>query len=264
MNTGLVSGASRVLHSDGTFGGPNAMAWFTAWFGTRYYKLLYGHRDESDARAWADVILRRALLRPGNELLDMGCGRGRHARWFAEHGLKVTGIDLSTESILDARSQCPEATFAVHDMRDPFAEDRFDAVVCLFTSLGYSADRTDDQRAVNAAAKALKPGGSFVLDLLNGAIVRKELVEEDCQMEGEVRFTLQRRVEGDTIIKDIHVDDQGCSHRFTERVHAWTIEEVRSMVVDAGLLVLDVTDGPEPEPFDPLISDRIVIWARKP
>jgi hypothetical protein len=35
-------------------------------------------------------------------------------------------------------------------------------------------------------------------------------------------------------------------------------------VVDAGLLVLDVTDGPEPEPFDPLISDRIVIWARKP
>lgn len=240
------------------------MAWYTEWFGTRYYKLLYGHRDEDDARAWVDAILRRSGLAPGSELLDMGCGRGRHARWFCAHGLKVTGIDLSAASIEEAGSYCPEAAFLVHDMRVPFASERFDAVVCLFTSLGYSADRDDDRRAVEAASRALKHGGLFVLDLLNGAIVRKELIQEDCQVESEVRFTLQRRVEGDTIVKDIHVDDQGCSHRFTERVHAWTEEEVRAMVIRAGLSVEDVTDGPEPEPFDPLRSDRIVVWARKP
>lgn len=240
------------------------MAWYTAWFGTRYYKLLYGHRDEADARAWAEAILHRARLKAGDALLDMGCGRGRHARWFAAHGLKVTGIDLSEESIQDARRECPEATFVVHDMRIAFAQDRFDAVICLFTSLGYSADRIDDQRAVETAAAALRSGGLFVLDLLNGAIVRKDLVEENCQMEGDVRFTMQRRVEGDTIIKDIHVDDQGCSHRFTERVHAWTVDEVRSMVLNAGLLVEAVTDGPDPEPFNNASSDRIVIWGRKP
>ena len=240
------------------------MAWYTEWFGTRYYKLLYGHRDEDDARAWVGAILQRSGLARGAELLDMGCGRGRHARWFAEQGLKVTGIDLSAQSIADAEVYCPGATFSVHDMRVAFATDRFDAVVCLFTSLGYSTDRTDDQRAVNGAAQALKPGGLFVLDLLNGAIVRKELVQEDCQIESEVRFTMQRRVEGDTIVKDIHVDDQGCSHRFTERVHAWTVEEVRAMVGKAGLAVDAVTDGPDPEPFDPLTSDRIVVWAHKP
>ncbi len=240
------------------------MAWYTEWFGTRYYKLLYGHRDEDDARAWANAILLRSGCGPGAELLDMGCGRGRHARWFAANGLKVTGIDLSTESIQEARSECPDATFTVHDMRTTFAQGRFDLVVCLFTSLGYSADRSDDQRAVDAAARALKPGGLFVLDLLNGAIVRRELVQEDCQMESEVRFSLQRRVEGDTIIKDIHVDDHGCSHRFTERVHAWTVDEVRAMVGRSGLSVEAVTDGPEPAPFDPQVSDRIVVWARKP
>ena len=240
------------------------MAWYTEWFGTRYYKLLYGHRDEDDARAWVGTILRRSGLSTGNELLDMGCGRGRHARWFAEHGLKVTGIDLSAQSVNDARSYCPDATFIVHDMRTTFASGRFDAVVCLFTSLGYSTDRADDQRAVDAATRALKPGGLFVLDLLNGAIVRKDLVQEDCQIESDVRFTMQRRVEGDTIVKDIHVDDQGCSHRFTERVHAWTVEEVSAMVARAGLLVESITDGPDPDPFDPLASDRIVMWARKP
>ena len=253
-----------VFRPRGTFGGPFTMAWYTEWFGTRYYKLLYGHRDEGDARAWAEAILGRAGLEAGAELLDMGCGRGRHARWFVAAGLKVTGIDLSTESINDARSACPGADFAVHDMRRIFARDRFDAVVCLFTSLGYSADRGDDQRAVETATAALKHGGLFVHDLLNGATVRKELVVEDCQIESEVRFTLQRRVDGDTIIKDIHVDDQGCSHRFTERVHAWTAEEVTAMISKAGLTIEAVTDGPEPRPFDPATSDRIVVWARKP
>lgn len=239
------------------------MAWYTEWFGTRYYKLLYGHRDEGDARAWAEAIMERAGLTAGQELLDMGCGRGRHARWFAARGLRVTGIDLSAESIQEARRECPDAEFAVHDMRLPFARERFDVAVCLFTSLGYSADRGDDQRALETAATALKPGGLFVLDLMNGAIVRKELIQEDCQVESDVRFTLQRRVEGDTIIKDIHVDDQGCSHRFTERVHAWTVEEVTTMISRAGLHVEAVTDGPDPVPFDPARSDRIVMWARR-
>ncbi|MBL0042924.1 MAG: class I SAM-dependent methyltransferase [Flavobacteriales bacterium] len=240
------------------------MAWYTDWFGTRYYKLLYGHRDEDDARAWVNTIVQKAGLKKGDEMLDMGCGRGRHALRFAEHGLRVTGIDISEGSVADARVEVPEVSFHVHDMREIFAKERFDAVVCLFTSLGYSNDRNDDQRAVNAAAGALKPGGRFVLDLLNGAIVRKDLIQEDCQMEGGVRFTLQRRVEGDTIVKDIHVDDKGASHRFTERVHAWTAEEVCALIERAGLQLDALTNGPEPTTFDPLTAERIVAWAHKP
>ena len=240
------------------------MAWYKEWFGTRYYKLLYGHRDAEEAGRWVDTILKRTGLRPGDKLLDMGCGRGRHAACFTGRGLKVTGIDLSAESIAEARENCPHARFEVHDMREPFAHGDYDAVVCLFTSLGYSPDRNDDLRAMRAAADALRPGGMLVLDLLNGAIIRHELVEEDRQMEGGVRFTLQRRLEGDTIIKDIHVDDQGCSHRFTERVHAWTGREVQDLVKNAGLVLEAITDGPEPVPFDPARSERIVAWARKP
>ncbi len=239
------------------------MPWYKEWFGTRYYKLLYGHRDEDDARAWVDAIVRRCGLCAGLDLLDMGCGRGRHARWFADHGLRVTGIDLSAESIKEAHERIPSADFRVHDMREVFATDRFDVVVCLFTSLGYSASRDDDQRVIDAAAVALRSGGWFVLDLLNGVTVRKELVEEECQMEGGVRFTIQRKVMGDEIVKTITVDDHGCAHRFTERVHAWTQEEVRAMLERAGLRIEEITDGPKPEPFDPISSERIVAWARK-
>lgn len=237
------------------------MAWYKEWFGTRYYKLLYGHRDQAEALRWADAILKATGLPPGATVLDMGCGRGRHAAAFAARGLQVTGIDLSPESIAEARAACPHARFEVHDMREPFARGTFDAVVCLFTSIGYTPDRADDLRTVRAAALALRPGGRFVLDVLNGAIVRRELVEEDRQVEGGVRFTLQRRIEGDTIVKDIHVDDQGCSHRFTERVHAWTAPEVRALVTRAGLRIDAIAGAPDGATFDEATSERIVVLA---
>jgi SAM-dependent methyltransferase len=240
------------------------MAWYKEWFGTRYYKLLYGHRDEQDARAWVDVIVRRGEMRPGMRLLDLGCGRGRHARLFAEHGLVVTGIDLSSASIDDARSEGTGVEFVVHDMRNPFAEASFDAVVCLFTSLGYSEDRADDQRAIANAALALVPGGLLVLDLLNGALVREGLVEEECQRTGDVIFTISRAVEGNDIVKRINVSEGNSSHQFMERVHAWTEHEVCAMVERAGLHIGSVTEGPEPRPFDEMRSPRIVVWARKP
>ncbi len=240
------------------------MAWYKEWFGTRYYKLLYGHRDEQDARAWVDVIVQRGALEPGMQLLDLGCGRGRHARLFAEHGLQVTGIDLSSASIDDARSEGPGVEFHVHDMRKPFARERFDAVVCLFTSLGYSEDRAHDQQAMENAALALVPGGLLVLDLLNGALVREGLVEEECQRSGSVFFTIRRCVEGNDIVKRISVSEGGEQQQFMERVHAWTRPEVCTMVEATGLRIESVTEGPEPLPFDDARSPRIVVWARKP
>lgn len=240
------------------------MAWFKDWFGTPYYALLYGHRDEADARLWADLIIGRLGLRPGDQLLDLACGRGRHAAHFAAAGLRVTGVDLSAPSIAEARQRVPEAEFHVHDIREPFAQERFDAVVCLFTSLGYSLDRGDDQRAVDAAARALKPDGAFVLDLLNGEHVRHTLVPQECLDTHQVRFTITRSLDGGDIVKHIQVDDRGCMKEFKERVHAWRVDEVEAMVRRSGLRIEAITDGPDPRPFDPAASERIVVWARLP
>lgn len=238
--------------------------WYTTWFCTPYYKLLYGHRDESDASAWVQGIVQRLALRPGDALLDMACGRGRHVAGFVRAGLKVTGIDLSRESIAEARTRCPEAELHVHDMRETLIPGGFQAVVCLFTSLGYSNDRDDDQRSVNAAAGALLPGAAFVLDLMNAARVRQDLVaDERLEAEG-VRFHITRTIEHDAVVKRIQVIDAEDELRFVERVHAFTLPEVEALVERAGLRIFDRTDGPPFGPFDPATSDRLVIWARKP
>jgi SAM-dependent methyltransferase len=240
------------------------MAWYRTWFGTSYYKLLYGHRDQDDAQAWVRMILDRLKLKAGSEVLDMACGRGRHARWFIEAGCRVTGIDISPESIADARKAVPGGAFVVHDIREPFATERYDLVVCLFTSLGYFETPGDDQRAMAAAASALRPGGWFVLDFMNSAKVVRDLVAEECVQAEGVRFTITRCMEQGQIVKRIAADDRGETHRFEERVTALMPAQLEALIGAAGLVVMDRTDGPVPTPFDPDRSERLVIWAQRP
>jgi SAM-dependent methyltransferase len=240
------------------------MAWYRTWFGTPYYKLLYGHRDHDDAEVWVRMILGRTGLGAGSEVLDMACGRGRHARWFIEEGCRVTGIDISPESIAEARKTVPNGAFVVHDIREPFATERYDLVVCLFTSLGYFESPGDDQRAMMAAAAALRPGGWFVLDFMNSVRVVRDLVPEECVQSGGVRFTIARCMERDQIVKRIKAEDRGEVHRFEERVKALMPDQLEALVREAGLIVRDRTDGPVPSPFDPVTSERLVIWAQRP
>jgi len=240
------------------------MGWYRHWFGTPYYKLLYGHRDEAEAQAWVEAIMSRWDLRPDARVLDLACGRGRHARWFAAKGLRITGADISEESIAEARIAVPEAEFLVHDMRDALSRERFEGICCLFTSLGYFDDLADDQRVMDAVSAMLVPGGRFVLDFMNTPLVLRELVETEAITAGGLTFQVQRKVEGEVLVKRISVDDAGCSHAFEERVQALMPSQIEAMVVKAGLEVVDRTDGPDPLPFDPDRSARFVLWARKP
>jgi SAM-dependent methyltransferase len=117
--------------------------------------------------------------------LDVGTGRGRHARVLARRGYRVTGLDLSPRAIATARGRAESeglgdrARFVVGDMREPAASGAFDGVVNLFSTFGYFEEEADHGRAVRAMAGALRPGGWLVQDLLNPAYLRARLVPRD-------------------------------------------------------------------------------------
>jgi len=240
------------------------MGWYRSWFGTRYYALLYGHRNERDAQVWVDAILDRWAMPKGARILDMACGRGRHAGCFMERGMVVTGIDISKGSIDEARKQHPGVDFHVHDMREAFANQQFDAVTCMFTSLGYFDTEEDDRKVLKAAYDALRPGGYFVVDFMNTPRVLRDLVaSEQLQHEG-VHFDIERVVEGNTIVKRIRVIDKEHTEEFEERVQALLPDAIEAMAVEAGFEVLERTDGPIPTPYSPYHSERCVFWMKRP
>ena len=240
------------------------MGWYKHWFGTPWYALLYGHRDENEARTWVATLLDRWGLPPGSKVLDMACGRGRHARWFHSAGMKVTGIDISVESIEAAEKLVPQAEFHVHDMREPFAQAEFDAACCLFTSLGYFDDLQDDRKVFAAAWHALRPGGRFVVDFMNSPLVISQLVQEERIVRNGAEFNVVRSVENGKIVKRITVKAEGKEHEFVEQVQALLPEELTDLARDAGFELAEITDGPKALPFDPESSARFVMWMQKP
>src|SRR5690606_4769843 len=186
------------------------MPWYEDWFDADAYELVYEERDESEAERLADLIERAAQPSPGSDVLDVGTGRGRHARVLARRGYRVTGLDLSANAVATARARAeaegltPEQiVFVQGDMRLPHFQERFDGVTNLFTSFGFFDDDDDHQHAVRAMAGALKPGGWLVQDYLNAPYVRAYLVPKDEKTAEGVRVRQERWIEGGHVHKRI-------------------------------------------------------------
>ena len=94
------------------------MYWFANWFNSPYYHILYKNRDEKEAELFIDNLLHKLRLKKGSKLIDIACGKGRHATYFNKKGMDVVGIDLSKNSISIAKQfENPSLIFNVHDMR---------------------------------------------------------------------------------------------------------------------------------------------------
>jgi len=172
-------------------------------------------------------------------VLDVACGGGRHLRELRAAGLDATGLDLSLTLLLSARSAAPTDPLVRGDMRHlPFARDIFGGLTSFFTSFGYFADPFDDRRVLREMARVLVPGGAFMLDFLNEARVRSDLVAEDCrEVEGN-RIVQRREISDGVVIKRIRIEAMagGPARHFEERVRLYTCEELVSLLAEVGLL----------------------------
>ena len=102
------------------------MAWYKDWFNSKYYHLLYKNRDHNEAALFLDNISNE-FKNKNAKILDVACGKGRHAKYLNNLGFDVTGIDLSVNSIKYAKEyENQKLKFHQHDMRNIFDENNFD------------------------------------------------------------------------------------------------------------------------------------------
>ena len=66
------------------------MSWFATWFDSPYYHLLYKNRDEKEAQVFIDNLIEKLQLKKGSKLIDIACGKGRHATYFNKKFLSST------------------------------------------------------------------------------------------------------------------------------------------------------------------------------
>ena len=212
--------------------------WFRDWFGEEYLA-LYPHRDETEAREAVDLFRDVAPSTPLSRVLDLACGAGRHLRELRDDGFAAIGLDLSPTLLRSARSAAPADPLVRGDMRQlPFADAAFDGLTSFFTSFGYFADPVDDRRVLREMERVLAPGGVFMLDFMNAARVRAELVPEDHREVDGKRVVQTREIADGVVVKRIRIEpsDGGEVRHFEERVRLYRCDELVSLLAAVGLV----------------------------
>ena len=239
--------------------------WYKTWFDTEFYHDLYSHRDEEEARIFISTMIMFLEIHPGQRVMDMACGKGRHSRVLESHGLEVVGFDLSNHSIEEAKIYESETmAFDVHDMRKSFTKfGKFDVIFNLFTSFGYFNNLEDDQKTIKNVYKALTTDGFFVQDYLNASSVIDSLPQKGSKETETSNFSWKKRVEEGFILKDITVENGGDQHHFQEKVKVYSLEDLVKLHEEAGLKVKDVFGSYELDSYVEKESPRIIIISKK-
>jgi trans-aconitate methyltransferase len=126
----------------------------------RWDSALYDDRHSFIWEKAADLI---DLLdpQPGARILDLGCGTGHLTARVAERGGDVTGLDASVSMIAQARQNYPKLKFVLADARTFELGGGFDAVFSN-AALHWIPEPAP---VIANVARALKPGGRFVLEM---------------------------------------------------------------------------------------------------
>ncbi len=243
-----------------------ATEWFASWFDSPYYHKLYAYRDDAEAQRFIDALVAYLHPRAGADMLDLGCGAGRHSRQLAAHGFHVTGLDLAASSIRQAQQlEQPDLRFRRHDMRVPFGAEVFDYVFNFFTSFGYFADPFEHLVVVSNIAEALRPGGRLVLDYLNVAPAEARLTPTETKVIEGVTYRLSRWTDPREFHKQIVVDDPSARRplRFEERVAKLRLADFETMFGCYGLTIERVFGDYQLGAFDVKTSPRVILVAKK-
>lgn len=241
-------------------------AWFMHWFDSSFYHQLYGHRDEKEAAAFIDELLVELNPQPNANILDLGCGTGRHAKYLASKDFMVTGLDLAASSIRQAKKwETYNLRFSRHDMREPFGRNYFDYVFNFFTSFGYFKDERENCKVISNISNALKPGGTIVMDYMNTTYSEARLVAEENKEIDGITYNISRWSDSNHFFKKIIIDAAQTEGGFEyiEQVAKFRLHDFEDMFSQNGLQLQKVYGDYNLNEYDNKTSPRLILIAKR-
>ena len=240
------------------------MSWFKNWFNTKYYHIIYKNRNDDEAKLFINNLIKKLNIKNGTKLIDIACGKGRHAKYFSKKGLVVTGIDLSENSINYANKiKSKNLEFKVHDMRNIYKKNYFDIATNLFTSIGYFNDPKDNEKTIHSIYESLKKEGLLIIDFLNSKKIIKELVPYHQKEINNINFLIRKKIENNKVIKDIEIVDKKKKMKFQEKVSLLVLNDFIKIIQKKNMKTLHLFGNYQLEEFNEEKSERLVMVFQK-
>jgi SAM-dependent methyltransferase/ribosomal protein S18 acetylase RimI-like enzyme len=248
--------------------------WYEEFFDEDYirYHLRGGERESARATAECDFVVQALDLKPGDRVLDLCCGQGRHAVELARRGFDISGADLSEYLLGLAQQAAADANVTVRfercDMRELPWADEFDAVINMFTAFGYLESDEEDEKVLHAVRTALRPGGQLVMDLPSREAFMKMIPHGHRDwFESEGRLVLDEHTwdaeRGWLRLARTIVEPDGSRRHKGFDLRVYTHPEIIAMLRRAGLEWQRTYADVQMSDFGP-DSRRMLLIARKP
>ncbi|MGZ4388058.1 MAG: methyltransferase domain-containing protein [Gaiellaceae bacterium] len=240
--------------------------WYESFFAEDWLRIAA--RSDEHAAADVDALVELLGLDPDASILDCPCGTGRHSAELARRGFRVTGVDLNEGPLEVARGRGVDADFRQGDMRALPVDGPFDAVVNLWTSLGYFEDEADDARALAEFARVLAPGGVLAVDTINPLALHPRFFQPRSWEElADGTLLLEEReydaAAGRSRARWISLRSDGTRSELVHSLRIYGAPELSALCRRAGLEVERVHAGIDPAEFTGE-SWRFLVLARKP
>ena len=243
--------------------------WFEEVFDENYLRTLPFMTPEQTLRE-VDFIEKSLSPEKGARVLDVGCGYGRHSIELVQRGLAVTGLDLSLPLLIRAADEAQKRALSVNfvhsDMRGLAFDREFDSAYCMLTSFGYFDEETN-AKVAEGIARALKPGGRLLLDVVNRDYIVSDLPAriwwegDGCVVLEEVEFnfnTSRILTHRSVVFEDGRQLDQEIS------VRAYSLHEMGKVLRQAGFRVIEVSGSIyTPGRFFGASSRNLIILAER-
>ncbi|GAB3935537.1 class I SAM-dependent methyltransferase [Larkinella terrae] len=244
------------------------MPWYDNFFSGLVQEAWKAAQTDEQTELEADFLNDVLALQPGQRVLDVFCGYGRHAIELARLGYSVTGVDISTESILQLQKTAQREKLSIEALAGDFLTvplaSGFQGAYCMGNSFSFFPH---DQMAVflEKIAGSLTPGGYFVADTaMIAESVLPDFQERSWMQIGDITFLMENEYDARASCVTAHLTylRNGQTEHRTSRHYIYTVAELHRLFQKTGLIVTEQFGNLDGSDFQ-LGDERLLLIARK-